>query len=75
MVITRKMADQGMVTKHELFQFVAEASTLGLPPGKWPKVIETELGNKQPFVLQHLNENDAVYGQLLGCITLRILND
>lgn len=69
------------VTKHNasetsLHTFVTEASTLGLPPGKFPRTIETDLGNGQPFHYQFTNGDGAlVYFQALGIITLHLLND
>lgn len=55
-------------------RFVVEASTLDLPPGRFPERIETDLGNGQPFYLFALDESRALYRQALGCIVLSILN-
>jgi hypothetical protein len=63
------------------FAYAAEASMLGLPPGRWPERIETTLGNRQPFVRERIErtaDNEiacAVYCQHLGCTSLKVLND
>lgn len=63
------------VTEYEVHKFSAEASSLGLPPGRWPNGIETSLGNGQDLRMTHLDEVGAHYRQQLGCITLTIFND
>ena len=70
MIITRKMVDA-----MELHSFVAEASSLGWPPGKWPRTVETTLGNGLPFLLWSINDGEAIYRQSNGIIVLRVLND
>lgn len=62
-------------TEVETHQFVAEASDLGLPPGEFPRRIDTNMGNGQPFVFQAFRAEVAVYRQAFGCIVLRLLND
>ena len=62
------------------FVFVAEASALGLPPGKWPAAISAEIGNKQQFFCSGQRfEGDELlwveYKQRFGCLTLHVLND
>lgn len=65
-----------------LHVFHTDASTLGLPPGRWPNCIETDdMGNKQPFTLLGLDRSSsdrtlgARYRQSLGCLTLIVAND
>ena len=60
--------------EYECHHFIAGASMLELPPGNWPRTIETTLGNGQPFVRYSLDEAGAKYTQLLGCIHLSVLN-
>lgn len=64
----------------EAHRFCAEASTLGLPPGSFPKVIETTLGNGQPLVRESAEHSGGElvavnYWQTFGCVCLRVLND
>lgn len=78
--IDNTMLDNGIVSEHDVHQFVAEASSLGLHPGMWPTHIDTTLGNKQHFVRAHFEHHDgnllwARYDQALGCISLKIFND
>jgi hypothetical protein len=64
------------VTETETFRFVTEASTIGLPPGNFPRTLETDLGNGQPLVRQDGGmERGVRYRQLLGCISVIIFND
>jgi hypothetical protein len=62
-------------------EFIAEASTMGLPPGEWPTAIVTYLGNRQPFIYERNEVNQerelmAVhYTQAGGSATLTIFND
>lgn len=72
--------DRNNAIEHEIHRYIAEASSLGIAPGKWPKKIQTELGNRQAFILTGFEEEDgdvisASYKQALGCILLKILND
>lgn len=73
----RKMLD---VHEYETRKFCAEASTLGLKPGDWPRTIETDMGNGMIFIAQHKEVRDGDllwvdYFQANGCITLKIFND
>ena len=54
-------------------EFATEASTLGLPPGRFPEKLQTTLGNQQEFVLYTVTRFEAVYKQ--GRITLHVFND
>lgn len=64
------------VAEFEHHKFVQEASTLGLPPGRWPLSIATSMGNGQPFVAARVGEGGVrIYRQALGCIELHVLND
>lgn len=57
-------------------RYTAEASELGLAPGQWPRVLETSLGNGQPFTLFSVHAcGTRHYEQDNGCITLLVLND
>jgi hypothetical protein len=56
-------------------QYVAEASDLRLPPGEVPKVIETTIGDKQPFTLVHYSAQEFAYVQRSSGATLIVLND
>ena len=62
-------------TEFDLFKFVVEASDLRIPPGRVPEIIETDIGNQQPFVFDHMKGTMAIYFQTLGCIWLHVLND
>ena len=62
------------VTEYQHLTFTAEASSLGITPGKVPQQIPTELGNGQPFQLVNISQ-ELLYRQQLGCIQLIILND
>lgn len=46
-----------------------------LKPGEWPERIATELGNRQPFLLEELTDTAGSYRQQAGCVTLEIFND
>lgn len=46
-MITKVTAKQ--VTEIEPGHVVCDASELGLPVGKWPMTLETDLGNGSPF--------------------------
>jgi hypothetical protein len=67
-------------TEHELHHWTMEASDLGLPVGRWPTTIPTDLGNGLPFLMQRAERADGDlrwidYRQCNGCLTLRIFND
>jgi hypothetical protein len=64
------------VDKLSMFTFSAEASELGIRPGQFPDVIETNIGNKLPFY-SPVAENEGrsvVYTQVAGCAKLKIYN-
>jgi predicted metalloenzyme YecM len=63
------------VREHECHAFSAEASQLGWPPGEFPNLLETDLGNGRRMVLTSLTEQVATYHQQFGCITLSVWND
>ncbi len=72
--------DYDSVTETSPHNFVADASTLGLKPGEWPRMLQTRMGNGQPFCRRANNipVNDLVsvqYSQAFGCLSLTILND
>jgi len=56
-------------------EFSVDASDLQLPPGSWPSLLETNLGNELPLVLESLTEYCAVYHQSLGLVKLTVWND
>jgi hypothetical protein len=61
----------------QVHQWSIDASELGIAPGaKYPATIETDLGNGQPFVINHFDGNGtALYQQALGCLLLKVWND
>lgn len=68
------------IEEYEVHKFSAEASTLGLKPGEWPNRIDTDMGNKMPFLfpLPEVRDGDLLwvtYRQGNGCISLRVYND
>lgn len=73
--ITRAMTENGMVSEMTPHHFVTEASILALPVGKFPKQIETEIGNGNPLVLNKWDGQEFTYTQSLGCVQLTIFND
>jgi hypothetical protein len=81
MTINIARGDQ-RVTEFEPLKFCTEASSLELAPdAPLPRTIETDMGNKEPFVFHHLQTDGAgellaiVYQQRFGCLRLHILND
>ena len=54
---------------------VAEASDLGLRPGRWPLFLETDLGNGRPFYVQCQFAGGVTYFQLDSALVLNIFND
>lgn len=64
------------ISEMRVHEYVTEASALGLPPGQVARSLKTKLGNGQPFVLLRVDDaGTAHYRQLLGCLTLAVLND
>lgn len=61
--------------EHSGFEWVTDASDLGLRVGGVPRAIPTSLGNKQPFLLTRVSEDSFFYRQQFGCLTLRVFND
>jgi hypothetical protein len=64
----------------ECMKFSAEASSLGLPPGEFPSILPTTLGNGRPFLIRNFDQHDGEltavhYYQGNGCITLTVFND
>lgn len=69
-----------LVTETGPHDFVTEASTLGLKPGEWPKRLNTDLGNRLPFILKSVSAPAGellyvTYVQAMGCIELKVFND
>lgn len=78
--VSRQQVEQGVLTLEPasagaLATYVAEASSLGLPPGPAPRRIGTDLGNGLAFELVDANDEVWIYRQACGCIDLHILND
>lgn len=78
--ITSEHLTSGIVTEHEVHQFVTEASDLGLRAGTWPERIETTLGNGLDFIrtAKRVVDGDLIYVRYVqanGCISLKIFND
>lgn len=69
------------VTSYDVHRFCVEASSIGIRAGQpWPRTIETELGNGQPFTAFEVESNEdglvsISYRQALGCIDLTVFND
>lgn len=71
------MIDHNNAIEVEVHKYVTEASTLGLPPGKWPASIPTTIGNGQPFLCVGgpMQDGGRRYRQGNGCVSLTIFND
>lgn len=73
--ITNKNAQETRV-----HHFVTDASSLGLPPGVFPALIESDLGNGLDFERirpQRVGEQLLAvhYRQIFGALTLCVFND
>lgn len=74
--VTRAMVEDGLVTEEKVHQFITEASSLGLPAGSFPVLLQTELGNGLPLLRWRRQPDDSViYTQQYGCVVLVVLND
>lgn len=51
-------------SEQDPYQYYAEASDLGFPPGKWPHILESEIGNSQPFTLHHSPSSTTDFPEL-----------
>ncbi len=71
------LVTEKQVSEHHHHLFFAEASDLSFPvPQKeWPLKLDTTLGNQQPFFLDAINDQKAMYSQNLGCVKLIVFND
>jgi len=69
------------VSEFELHKFSTFASDIGLRAGDWPVEIETNMGNKMPFIrATKMVSPDGdlqwvTYYQACGCISLKVFND
>lgn len=68
------------VTEIQPHLFEADASDIGLPPGVFPTMILTTIGNGQPLVAKtkKVRGGDVLYvryAQQLGCVELLVHND
>ncbi len=75
--MTRPFIDRKDTQEQKLHCFFAEASTVGLKPGQWPKYMNTNLGNGCAlYRFKSLgDERGWNYKQNFGCITLTLWND
>jgi hypothetical protein len=62
------------VTETSIHHFRTNASDLGWPPGFWPKVVPTTLGNQQPLVRDRITPHSMTYFQTAGCIQVEVFN-
>lgn len=74
------MIPRTMVQETQLHHFVAEASTIGLPPGTFPHRLDVDIGNGRPFYRSYSVDRDGdltgvVYRQEFGCVELHVFND
>jgi hypothetical protein len=69
--------DRKDTQEQTLHCFFAEASTVGLKPGQWPKYLKTNLGNGCSLYRHHYlgDEYGYLYKQNFGCISLTLFND
>lgn len=68
--------DGSNAIEQEVHQWVTEASDLRLPPGFFPRRLETPLGNGQPFFLTRVDRDRTHhYAQAFGCLRLTVFND
>ena len=60
----------------ELHKFITDASTLNIPPGRWPFAIQTKMGNGQDFIgiARQRNGDYARYRQALDILELKVFN-
>jgi hypothetical protein len=59
----------------ETHLWVTDASSLEFPVGRFPKIVDTDLGNRQPFIFQGFFDGTARYLQGNGCLKLHVFND
>lgn len=64
-----------IVSEISLHEFCVEASELGWKPGEFPALVETNMGNKLPFLTWAVTPDYVLYRQANGIIVLRVLND
>ena len=71
------MKSKELFTASELaMRYIAEASSLGWPPGHWPAVFSTDLGNgKDCFLANKKPDGTRVYHQLGTPLEIYVLND
>ena len=71
-LITEHIVSTGLNSQ----RYMVDASEIGLKPGEWPVNLDTTMGNRLPFVLSRVDEDENhIYEQMLGCIELVVLND
>lgn len=64
------------VSEISLWRFAADASDLGLAPGKVPpRTLDTDIGNGMPLEAVRSDEESWHYEQPLGVVSLVIFND
>ena len=72
------MRKEHQPTEFELHRFCVEASDLGIKAGQpFPRSIDTDLGNGQPFQFVRTQDEGFtyVYAQQFGCTFLHVFND
>jgi hypothetical protein len=80
MIITETQAviDRSALMEVEPDYFVAEASELQFPPGRWPRIIDVKggFGNGQMLMADSVAaDGSRIYKQVLGCVRIRVFND
>lgn len=79
---TTMTIDRTSIREYEAHKFEAEASSLQIPPGRWPTKLQVKesFGNGQPLKLTKVNRSwgeieSMVYVQIYGCVELTVYND
>lgn len=67
------------VQETEPAYFIGDASSVGLKPGEWPTLLETDLGNKLPLTKTWVDRgagdiNSVTYCQQLGVVRVKLFN-
>lgn len=69
--------DVSALTSKENYEYFADASDLGWPPGHFPPTVSVpaSFGNGMPLVLKIRTEGKMIYMQEVGVLTLHVFND
>jgi len=75
--MTPVVVDKKMLLESSAHNFTAEASELRWPPGYRPQMLQVDIGNGQPYMLDEVRttEDRWVYFQIAGCVTITVFND